>query len=129
MPASKQLTENEIQIATRLARLGIRFEDIAKAMDMTVDTLRKYAGKEMSAAKVKANSEVAQALFNKALKGDTTCMIFWLKTQARFQEVQKHEISAEVMRVPQPVYNSPDKLPPTPEFLKEIEREIDSELH
>lgn len=49
-------------------------------------TLRKYFAKELDQGELKANVKVAQTLFKKAISGDTTSMIFWLKTRARWRE-------------------------------------------
>jgi TorA maturation chaperone TorD len=37
-------------------------------------------------AKAKANATIGGALFNKAKTGDTSAMIFWMKTQAGWRE-------------------------------------------
>ena len=49
-------------------------------------TLRKHFAKELDQGEMKANIKVAQTLFKKAISGDTTSMIFWLKTRARWKE-------------------------------------------
>lgn len=41
----------------------------------------------------KAISKVAQGLLQKALSGDTTCAIFYLKTQAGWRETNRMEVS------------------------------------
>jgi hypothetical protein len=43
--------------------------------------------------KAKAIGKVAQGLIQKALSGDTTSAIFFLKTQARWRETERHEIT------------------------------------
>ena len=43
--------------------------------------------------KSKAIGKVAQGLVQKALAGDTTSAIFFLKTQARWRETERHEIT------------------------------------
>ena len=43
--------------------------------------------------KAKAIGKVAQGLVQKALAGDTTSAIFFLKTQARWRETERHEIT------------------------------------
>ena len=43
--------------------------------------------------KAKAIENVAQGLVQKALAGDTTSAIFFLKTQARWRETERHEIT------------------------------------
>lgn len=43
--------------------------------------------------KARAIGSIAQSLITKARAGDTTSMIFFLKTQAGWREVQQHEVS------------------------------------
>ena len=56
-----------------------------------VDTLRSHFARELVAGKAAANSRVGSTLFEKAMSGDTTAMIWWSKTQMRWAETQKHE--------------------------------------
>jgi len=59
---------------------------IARLLGITEKTLRKYYRDELDLAKAKANATIGGALFNKAKSGDTTAMIFWMKTQAGWKE-------------------------------------------
>jgi hypothetical protein len=58
-----------------------------------VDTLRAHFATELVAGKAKANGQVGKTLFQKAMGGDTTAMIWWSKTQMRWAETQKHEVT------------------------------------
>jgi len=58
-----------------------------------VDTLRAHFGPELVSGKSKANAQVGKNLFQKATGGDTTAMIWWSKTQMRWAETQKHELT------------------------------------
>jgi hypothetical protein len=58
-----------------------------------VDTLRSHFGNELISGKAKANGQIGQTLFQKAMGGDTTAMIWWSKTQMRWAETQKHEVT------------------------------------
>jgi hypothetical protein len=42
----------------------------------------------------RANASVGGALFNKATKGDTTAMIFWMKTRAGWREKQEIDMTS-----------------------------------
>ena len=48
-----------------------------------------YYREELDQSLAKANATVGGALFNKAKGGDTTAMIFWMKTQAGWREKQE----------------------------------------
>ena len=50
-------------------------------------------GERYKRGKSKAIAFVAQGLLQKARAGDTTSAIFFLKTQARWAETQKHELT------------------------------------
>ena len=64
---------------------------IAQVLGITDRTLRKYYKEELAHATASANAEIGGALYNKALKGDTAAMIFWLKTRAGFRETNNNE--------------------------------------
>jgi hypothetical protein len=59
---------------------------LARLLSIDEKTLRKYYRDELDLAKAKANATIGGALFNKAKGGDTTAMIFWMKTQAGWKE-------------------------------------------
>ena len=68
------------------AIVGTRHEMIAQVLQVDVKTLYKYYRRELDTARDLANAQVGGALFNKALAGDTTAQIFWMKTRARWKE-------------------------------------------
>lgn len=65
---------------------GIPQERIAKVINIDVKTLYKYYRFELDCGKDVAVQKVAQTLFDKALSGDVSSMIFYLKTQGRWRE-------------------------------------------
>jgi len=81
-----QPTEEMRQRVRMLVWAGARDEEIAKALGMTVATLRRYYGHELDQSVREANALVADRLLRKALDGDTTCMLFWLKCRAGWRE-------------------------------------------
>ena len=72
-----------------MASYGIAQEDICKVVGVSVPTLRKHYAAQIEVAAIKANSVVAQRLFEKT-KGDgssaVTACIFWLKTRAGWKD-------------------------------------------
>jgi len=78
-----------------LSGYGIPIEQIAVLVrdGIDADTLRKYFLTELQSGKAKANAQVGKTLFNKVLAGDTTAAIWWSKTQMRWAETQKHELT------------------------------------
>ena len=74
-----------------LSRVGTRYEDIAEVISISDETLVKHYKKELKLGRIEANAAVAGTLFEKAKNGDTSSMIFWLKSRAQWKETQKHE--------------------------------------
>lgn len=75
------------------AMVGTRQETIAEIIGIDPKTLRKYYRGELDQSKARANATIGGALFNKAKSGDTTAMIFWMKTQAGWKETSVNEIT------------------------------------
>jgi len=78
-----EATRQTVQLHTMV---GTTQSDIARVLDIDEKTLRKYYRDELDLAKAKANATIGGALFNKAKTGDTSAMIFWMKTQAGWRE-------------------------------------------
>ena len=80
-----------------LASFGVSRDEIAKVVGICGSTLVKHYGETLDIAATKANSLVAQSLFNRAVKGDgaaaTSAAIFWLKARAGWREKDVHEIT------------------------------------
>ena len=76
-----------------LSVVGTRHEDIATVLNISADTLTKYYHDELAKGRIEANASVAETLFKQAKEGNTTAMIFWLKSRAKWKETSQHEIS------------------------------------
>lgn len=81
-----------------LSGFGVPEDDIARVIvnlqmgkPITAKTLRKHFRDELDTGLVKANAEIARALYRKAKQGDNTCMIFWLKTRAHWKDTMTLE--------------------------------------
>ncbi|TIS63878.1 hypothetical protein [Mesorhizobium sp.] len=77
-----------------LAGYGISPADIACVLDMPEEELRVNYGRELESSGIKANAKVAESLFRKATgegRESVVAAIFWLKTRARWKEVQVQE--------------------------------------
>lgn len=73
------------------ALVGTPQETIAGVLGIDAKTLRKHYREELDLALAKANATIGGSLFNKAKSGDTTAMMFWLKTRAGFSEKSEIE--------------------------------------
>lgn len=87
------VTEEGKKIVKALASVGTRYEDIATKMGISSDTLTRKYRKELDEGRIDANAAIAQTLFQQAKAGNTTAMIFWLKTRAGWKETQVNEIA------------------------------------
>jgi len=82
-------TEKDRLAVETMAGHGITEIDIARVIGVSVSTLRRRYLEELETAHIKANSKVAQSLFDKAMgtgSGAVTACIFWLKVRARWVE-------------------------------------------
>jgi len=97
MPRSKtgrpahEPTEATRQTVQMHTMVGTPQEIVADVLGIDAKTLRKWYRDELDLAKAKANASVCGTLYKKCLAGDTTAMIFWLKTQAQWKETTVNE--------------------------------------
>ena len=84
-------TDETRKTVSAMCAYGVPQEDIAAVVGCNHETLRKYYRDELDVSMAKANSKIAEKLYQKAMQGDTACMIFWLKTRAKWAETVKNE--------------------------------------
>lgn len=84
-------TKESRQLVQLHATIGTPQKVIADILGIDDKTLAKYYRDELDQAMARANASVGGALFNKATKGDTAAMIFWMKTRAGWRE--RHDIN------------------------------------
>jgi hypothetical protein len=88
-------TASERKQVEALSGYGLPIDQIGALIrdGISVDTLRAHFANEMQSGKAKANAQVGKTLFQKVMAGDTTAAIWWSKTQMRWAETQKHELT------------------------------------
>lgn len=88
-------TDAERKQVEALSGYGLPIDQIAVLVRdcIHVETLRKHFATELVSGKAKANGQVGKTLFQKVMEGDTTAAIWWSKTQMRWAETQKHELT------------------------------------
>lgn len=85
-----EVTEGTRSAVSNLRSFGHTNEEICGQLKINTDTLVKYYKHELDTAIVKANSEVANKLYQKATySDDLQAQIFWLKTRARWRTADK----------------------------------------
>lgn len=82
---SHQPTKKSRAEVEALASYGVPQAEIAKLLAITEPTLRKHYRPQLDLAEIKANAMVAQSLYSKAIGGNVSAQIFWLKTRARWK--------------------------------------------
>jgi len=86
-------TDEQRRLVESTSGLGLPQEQIAILVDIDEKTLRLHYRRELDAGKAKANGQIAKTLFSKATSGDTTALIWWTKTQMRWSETIKNELT------------------------------------
>ena len=87
-------TDQEREQVEQMSAVGIPQESICRVIRDGIDdkTLRKHFRKELDTAAAKANANIGNTLYNKAMGGDTSALIWWSKTRMGWKEtsVQEH---------------------------------------
>lgn len=69
-----------------LRACGITHETIAKCLGVALGTLSKHYKSELESAGEAVIAKVAEGVVRRALNGDNTCSIFFLKTRAGWRD-------------------------------------------
>lgn len=83
--------------ARRLCLVGCTNEELAKAFDVSLRTVEQWIAdidefsRSVKDGRHSADSAVANSLYDKAISGDTTACIFWLKNRRSAQWRDRHE--------------------------------------
>lgn len=86
-------TERDRKLVELATALGGTQEQIASSLKITRPTLIKYFRKELDEGLFSANLSVGMSLYRKAMAGDNTCMLFWLKCRAGWRETDRLELT------------------------------------
>lgn len=78
-----------------MSMAGIRQEVIADIIDIDPKTLRKYYRKELDHATAKVITSVAGKLYEQCMSGNTSAMMFLLKTRGGWREQSAEEPAQE----------------------------------
>jgi hypothetical protein len=70
----------------RFAEIGTSYAIIARIMGMSATTLKRRCRAELDAGVEVANARIALTLFETAMGGNTTAMLWWEKTRAGRRE-------------------------------------------
>jgi len=81
-------TDEERRQVELLAGLGIPVAKIALLVRGGIgqSTLYRHFAADMQRGQARADSEIAQTLYQQAMSGNTAALIFWAKTRLRWSE-------------------------------------------
>lgn len=97
---TKYKPEYDVQ-AYRLSLLGYKDSELASFFEVTEQTINNWKNEHPSFfesindGKDKADAMIADRLFNKAMDGDTTSMIFWLKNRQAKRWRDKQDVAMQ----------------------------------
>jgi|TARA_R110000824_G_scaffold176432_1_gene355387 hypothetical protein len=99
-------SDAERKIVELMTACGIPQESQCLVIRDGIDdkTLRKHFRRELDTGAIKANTKVAGTLYNKAMGGDTTALIWWTKTRMKWSEKQEIEHSGDAVWTIKNVY-------------------------
>lgn len=84
-------TQQSRELVRLHTTVGTTQAHIAQILGIDLKTLRKWYRADLDLSQARANATIGGALFNKAKGGDTTAMIFWMKTRAGWREKDRSE--------------------------------------
>ena len=88
------VTDEMRNMVTKMARVGIKPETMAKVVGIGLNSLYKHFQDELEIASAIANTTVANALYEQAVeKKDTGAQIFWTKARMGWRQTDSHEHS------------------------------------
>lgn len=86
-------TDEHRELVLELTSKGLPFTQIAALIDfIDEETLKKHFKKELLIGKAQANRQIGGKMFQKAMEGDTTALIWWSKTQMGWKETKAVEV-------------------------------------
>jgi hypothetical protein len=95
-------TAEQRKIVEMLAAVGVPEDDICtviingkRGKPIALHTLRKHFREELACAELKANANIAGALYKTAMAGNVTAQIFWLKCRMRWRTVEHVELTGK----------------------------------
>ena len=85
-PQPWQPTDEQRRLIEHYVSIGFTQEQIAGLVGIGESTLKKHCAEELKNGGLKVNAKIGGKLFQKAMSGDTTALIFWCKTRMGWKE-------------------------------------------
>lgn len=87
--------EKDLGLVRELAADGVTVKDIAFIVGISHPTLLKYYGDEMRRVRIENVRKAGKNLYQQAMKGNMTALIFYLKSQGGWREKQEIDLNVE----------------------------------
>lgn len=90
-----EFTQEHRDMVYKLAMWGLPKEHICSLIHdgMEIKTLNHHFEVELRKGKAVAGSKITETLYNRAISGDNSCLIFWCKTQLGFRDSSRIELT------------------------------------
>jgi predicted ArsR family transcriptional regulator len=76
-----------------MAESGLTQDDIAYEMEIDPKTLRRHYADDLKRSRIRNVQRAGKKLFEMAMEGNTTCLIFYLKSQGGWREKQEIDVN------------------------------------
>jgi len=90
-----KFTQEQRDLVYKLSMWGLPQEHICTLIHdgMSVHALKQHFEVELRKGRAAAGSKITETLYNRAINGDNSCLIFWCKTQLGFRETSRFEVT------------------------------------
>lgn len=89
-----QRSEDVAQLVQSLSKFGISQREIALEVGISERVMVGLYEEEIARGRAAANAQIGKRLFEKAIGGDTACLIFWAKTRMGWREKEARPAEA-----------------------------------
>jgi hypothetical protein len=79
-------TEAQRRQVKSLSAYGIKHDEIALVIGIAPKTLRKHFHQELERGRIEANAQISRSLYQKAVAGNVTALIFLSKVRLGWRE-------------------------------------------
>ena len=86
-------TDEQRALVMRLKLAGISHKLIADTIGVSVTSLVRHFEHELSGAMAELNGNIAATIYQRAVSGDTACLIFWCKARMGWREKRSMELT------------------------------------
>jgi hypothetical protein len=81
-----KISQKDKDTVRTMSAYGVPQKQIAAAICVSLGSLHKYFKDELDGGQAEVSLKIAQTLYQKAIEGNVTALIFWLKCRMRWNE-------------------------------------------